>query len=533
VARAQPEREARPAWPRRLAGQRRGLSRRRLLGAALGLAASPLLAACQPLASSGPSIVGGGRLAIGLSAEPAGLDPLLQTGLVEAGVYANVFDPLVGRDPDGRLQPALAESYRPLDALRWEFSLRQDVRFHNGEPFDAGSVRATIERMLDPASGSVVRPQLTAIERVETPERYRAIVVTRQPFAPLLAELTQLMMLPPGALAAAGPEGFADRPIGTGPFRLVEWARDDRLALEAFPEHWRGGPSLRRLVFRPLPDIATRAAAFRAGELDLATNLLAHQARGLAERGLRLAERPGVQALYLRLHARKPPLDDPRVRQAIVQAVDLDRLLATLYQGHARRINGPYPPEVFGYDHAAPLQVYDPERARALLREAGLTSGAALTLETPRGRYPGDDQVAQAIAEQLGRVGLRVEIRAVEWGAYLARVQAGQGEHLFLLAGTNRTFDPHFTIVRLYASAAPFGRDYYGNPRIDGLADEAAATLEPDRRRALYSQILAILRSEAPALWIGQLADLYGLNARLDWTPRADGLLWMHQASLR
>jgi peptide/nickel transport system substrate-binding protein len=273
-------------------------------------------------------------------------------------------------------------------------------------------------------------------------------------------------------------------------------------------------------------------AELRVGQLGLATDVPVHRLAELDQAGFQVLERPGVQALYVRLHARKPPLDDVRVRRAIVQAIDVDGLIDALYDGHARRINGPYPPEVFGYDADAPLPTYDPAGAQALLRDAGLAGGFGLSFDLPRGRYPAGEQVAQVVSEQLNRIGIQVELRAAEWGAYLSQVQAGQGGHLFLLAGTNRTFDPHFTITRLYADSSPFGRSYYGNPRIGPLAAEAAGTLDPERRRALYRQILQILRDDAPAIWLAQLADLYGAERRLAWSPRADSLLWMYSARL-
>jgi peptide/nickel transport system substrate-binding protein len=471
-------------------------------------------------------------LTVALGADPAGLDPLLQTGLVEASVYSNIFDPLVGLDEQGRLEPALAESYRALDDRSWEFKLRPGVRFHNGEAFDSSSVRATIERMLDPESKSVVRAQLGAIDRVETPDAQTAIVVTKQPFAPLLAELSGLMMLPTRALAEVGQEGLGLQPIGTGPFRFVRWVRDDSLTLEAYESHWRGSPTFKMLDFRPIPDPATRLAALRAGQVDLMTNVGVDHVDGLVQQGIEVLEQPGIQTLYVRLHARKPPLDDVRVRRALVQAVNIDQIIAAIYQGKARRVNGPFPPEVFGYDAQAAAQAYDPDQSRALLREAGLADSLALTFEVPQGRYPAGDQVAQAVAEQLGRVGVQVNLRFAEWGAYLSKVQAGQGEHLFLLAGTNRTFDPHFTITRIYANASPFGMHYLGNQRVDSLAAEAAASLDPERRRQLYGQTLELLRAEAPAIWLAQLSDLYAAQSRLSWTPRTDSLLWMFPASL-
>ncbi len=497
------------------------LTRRALLAGTAGAVAATAMQACRPAAGPSTSLV------VGQGADPAGLHPLLQTGLVEASVYGNLFDPLIALDTDGRVQPGLAEAWEARDDRTWAFRLRARVTFHNGEPFDSRSVRFTVEQVLDPATASPIRAQLDAIERVETPDPRTAVVVTKRPFAPLLAELTQLMMLP-ASHTGQGDSGV--RPVGTGPFRFAEWVRDDRLVLEATAGHWRGAPAVNRLEFRPLPDTATRMAAVRAGQVHLATNVPVDQAATLEREGLRVAGRPGVQTLYVRLHARKPPLDDLRVRQAIAHAVDVDRLIATVYGGRARRVNGPYPPEVFAYDEAAPLPTHDPERARTLLRAAGVGPGTPLVLETPRGRYPKDDQVAQVIQADLAEVGLAVQISVLEWAAYLEKVQAGRGEHLFLLAGTNRTFDPHFTIVRLYTTTSAFGKAYYGNPAIDPLAVEAAATRDPDRRRALYRQILGILRADVPALLIAQLDDLYALRPQLTWHPRADSLLWLHDA---
>jgi peptide/nickel transport system substrate-binding protein len=268
-------------------------------------------------------------------------------------------------------------------------------------------------------------------------------------------------------------------------------------------------------------------ASVRAGQADLAVYVPVDHLPTLEREGIGVVGRPGVQALYVRLNARKPPLDDVRVRQAIVHAVDVNQIIAALFGGRARRITGPYPPEVLGYDITAPLPAYDPDLARALLREAGLAAGTTLVFETPQGRYPQDGQVALAIAGFLEQVGLRVELRTTEWGAYLKKLQAGDGEHLFLLAVTNRTFDPHFTIVRLYGGASAFGRAYYGNPEIDPLAAQAAAEMDPERRLALYGRILEMLRADVPALWLAQLDDLYAVRPNVHWQPRADSLLWL------
>ena len=372
------------------------MNRRTLLAGAGAAIAAPILQGCLPRipplpSGSSPTSTPGapsGRLAVVQGADPAGLHPLLQTGLVEASVYGNIFDPLVALDADGRLQPGLAESWQARDDRSWTFTLRSGVSFHNGEPFDAESVRFTLEQMLDPAVASPIRAQLGQIERVETPDPRTAVIVTERPFAPLLAELTGLMMVPPAHTSRVGPTGLANQPVGTGPFRFVERVKDDRIVLEANGEHWRGPPGVGRLEFRPVPDTAGRLAAVRTGQVDLATNVPPEQVATLERDGVVVARRPGIQALYVRLNLRKPPLDDLGVRQAIAHAVDLDQVIATVYGGLARRLNGPYPPEVFAYDPDAPLQAYDPERARSLLRAAGVSKEPTLVFEAPRGRYP-------------------------------------------------------------------------------------------------------------------------------------------------
>ncbi|MCC6178731.1 MAG: hypothetical protein IT305_25780 [Chloroflexi bacterium] len=509
-------------------------SRRDFLRHAVAVAATTLVApmlaatasACSRLPSPRPS------LTVALGADPAGLNPLLQTGLVEASVHTNIYDSLAFLDAEGAPQAALAESWRVLDDRTWEFRLRPNVTFHNGEPFDSSAVRFTVETMLDPASKSPVKAQLDSIDRVETPTPLVVRIVTKKPFAPLLAELTALAMLPPRHAAASGMDALSERPVGTGPFRFVEWAHDDRLVLDANRQHWRGAPGVDRVEFRPIPDAATRLAALRTAQVDLSTSISVDQVSELASAELRLFRRPGIQTLYLRLHARRPPLDDVRVRRAVAHAIDVDTIVEKLYGGYARRVTAPFPSNVFGYDPSVAPVPYDPARARALLTEAGYGDGVQVSLETPRGRYPMDDQLALVVAGSLRGVGIEVEQSTLEWGAYLKKINAGQGQDVFLLAGTNRTFDPHFTMARIYANASSFGRDYYGNPDIDPLVSDAAATLDADRRRALYQQLLGTLRTDVPAVWLAQLDDLYGARPSLEWQPRADSLTWLWGAKL-
>ena len=496
----------------------RALTRRALLRGGAGLAAAAALAACLPppvqRARRGPA----GCVVVGLGAEPAGLDPLQHTGLGEAGVYTNIYDSLLGRAADGTLIPALAESYRALDERTWEFRLRRGVSFHNGEAFDSDSVRATLEYLLDPAGKSPIRAQLETIERVETPEPHVAIVATRQPFAPLLAELAGLMMLPPRALGEAGPEALAQKPVGTGPFRFVEWVRGDRLTLETNEAHWRGSPGFQRLELRPRPDTATHMAEARAGQLSLSVDVPVDHLPALEQAGLRIAERPGIQALYVRLNARKPPLDDPRLRHALSLGIDRQALVDTVLLGRGR----PGLPSFVHPDSpwalAGMQPHHDPAAAESLLDEAGYARGPDGVRRAPDGaplRFsvlvssfePQDIRAVQLAAQQLEPLGVRLQAEVLDPATLRERRTAPPGQI--------PTYDMYVSVLEAHAHVDPDALYYffhspgpkgfggsitgYTNPDFDRLA-EAATTAEIPERKQLWARMQELLAAENPVL---------------------------------
>src|SRR5207248_946377 len=199
---------------------------------------------------------------------------------IRAAVGASLFDSLVGRDAEGRIVPELAESWKTLDDTTWQFKLRRGVVFHNGEPFNAEAVRFTVQRVLDPEQKSPNRANIGEITRVDAVDDFTVNLVTKQPYAPLLNRLIDFPIVPPKYAAEKG-SAFALRPVGTGPFRFVALVKDEHLTVAAFDRHWRGASKVSRVVFKPIPEPFTRAAALRNAEVDLITTVPPNLAREL------------------------------------------------------------------------------------------------------------------------------------------------------------------------------------------------------------------------------------------------------------
>ncbi|HJR01013.1 MAG TPA: ABC transporter substrate-binding protein, partial [Methylomirabilota bacterium] len=355
--------------------------------AALRLAALLLLLlAAGPARAQSP-----GELRVALPWTPENLDPTMNLSSIRAKVGVGIFDSLVGRDAENRITPQLAESWKALDDLTLQLKLRRGVVFHNGEPFNAEAVRFTFERVLDPSQKSPNRANVGEVARVEVVDDHTVNLVLRQPYAPLLNRLIDFPIVPPRYTAEKGNQGLALRPVGTGPFKFVELVKDDHMIVEAFDRHWRGAPKVRRIVYKPIPEPFTRAAALRNNEVDVIDTVPPNLAAEL-ERvgGLRVQRVPSTWIIYLGLNAFNKPLSDVRVRQALNYATDVEALVKSVLDGNGRRMTGPFTPQMFGFDATVKGYGPDPARARRLLAEAGYPDGVEITLESPAGRYQGD-----------------------------------------------------------------------------------------------------------------------------------------------
>ncbi|HET7874072.1 MAG TPA: ABC transporter substrate-binding protein [Methylomirabilota bacterium] len=492
-----------------------------VLAAVFALAAAPAAAGAQSA----------GELRVAIPWTPENLDPTMNLSSIRAAVGVSLFDSLVGREGDNRIAPQLAESWKLLDDLTWQFKLRRGVVFHNGEPFNAEAVRYTIQRVLDPEQKSPNRANIAEIARVDVLDDYTVNVVTRQPYAPLINRFLDFPIVPPKYTADKGNAAFALRPVGTGPFRFVELVKDDRMVVEAFDRHWRGAPKVKRIVFKPIPEPFTRAAALRNNEVDLITTIPPNLARELDRvAGIRVQRVPSTWQIYLGLNAFRKPLSDARVRQALNYATDVDAIIKNVLDGNGKRLEGPFTPHMFGYDPGARGYQHDAARARRLLSEAGYPDGVEITLDAPAGRYQGDKEIAEALGGQWQKAGFKPRVQVAEWGAYFKRYLGKQFQDAYLLG----LGGPMQDADELYNLVSSKGRGlYYKNERVDQFFDLGRSSTDPARRRQIYRDLARAMIEDATWVFLMQQVDIYATRDRLSWTPRADQWMLFHDATLK
>lgn len=489
-------------------------------GLCLLILASAALAGCFSAGPAEPKT----SVIIAQGVDTTTLDPHLHNETTSANITWQIFDGLLRRGSDMKLEPELALSVEPVSDLTWELKLRPGVRFHNGEEFDAASVKFSLERILDPATKSPQISNLSFIDRVEIIDSLTVQITTRLPY-PLLRERLILPMVPPEYIREHGALYFAANPVGTGPYQFVSWMKDEAVVLAANPAYWRGAPAIAQATFRPIPENSARAAELQTGAVDLIVNIPPHLAENIkTDASVKVSETPGCRLIFIQLVTdRGGPLADPRVRQALNYAVDVQSIIDTVLGGYGQRSTQPLTPQDFGYHPGISGYSYNPAKARQLLAAAGYPDGFDFPLDIPSGRYVMDKEVAEAIAGYLGAVGIRVKLNVNEWGVHTQKILEGKMEGGYLIGWGNNLFDADATLFPNFRSGERIC--FYQNEAVDSLLDQARTTLDRPAREALYHRAAEKITADAPLILLYQQHDVYGLNPRLDWQPRPDEVI--------
>lgn len=516
--------------------RRRRLSRRTVLGwAGLGGAAAGLAtfgvrptggaARGVPLGAQGTPTGGAvPELAIDLAGEPPSLDPAIVYDVDGWSIVHSVYDALVQYGPDGTLEPLLAESWALPDPLTYEFRLRQDVRFHNGEPFDARSVAFSVAHIQDPDVGSQLRETFLVIERVEEVDPFTVRLHLTRPAPWLPAQMAAwLAMLPPG-YAADPANDFGANPVGTGPYRFVRWERGSAIELERNPDAFAGSPKGRpvaeRPTFRFVPDGGTRVSDLLAGMSGLVRGVPVDQVETVRGGRAEVIAQPLSGSAWVRIPTDVAPFDDVRVRRALNHAVDVDAIVGALLGGYGRRLATFFVEGGLGYDPDLAPFPYDPDEARRLLAEAGHADGFETALEFASTER---EDVVAAVAGQLEEVGLRVTVRPIERATFNT-TWTDPATAPLRFATWRPLFDP-YTLLNLLVSDQGF-LSRHANPTAQPLIDAGAAETDEARRGETYRQLGRVLREEPAAIYLYGLTALYGVAEGVpDWTPRPDDYL--------
>ena len=499
--------------------------------------AAVLVAALPVAAPAAPPAVPQGKVTIAQGVDPTTLDPMNHQETPAGNICRNIFDTLLERDAELKIQPALAREMPKLVAPTvWEFKLRPGMKFHNGEPVDAEAVKFSLERLVDPKNKMRGAPPFAPLSHVEIVDPLTVRLHTKAPWPILDTQMSapQASIVPPKYYRDKDTVAVSRAPVGSGPYRFVRWVKDDRIELEAYEQYWRGAPRIKTLVFRPIPDDAVRVAALQNGEIDVAVNIPPHMANIIANHPkLFLTTAPSVRTIQLMYYTHQydaqhklvgpypGPTADKRVRWAMNYAVDVDDIIKNVLDGKAQRVGLMLTDRHFGFDPAIKPIKQDLAKSKQLLTEAGFPGGLEITLNSPQGRYVRDKEVAEAIAGQLTKAGIRTTVRTHEWVHYFGNLAYNhKTPPVWLIGWGGGAYDAETVYVPLFRSGR-FLSNYY-NADFEGMIEQAQSTMDAKKRYELYQRINRLWVDDAAAMPLYQQLDLYGATKRMAWKARGD-----------
>lgn len=454
-------------------------------------------------------------LVVAQGADAVTLDPHGTNDQPGSRVSKQIYNTLVFATEEMELVPALAKSWEQIDLLTWEFKLVEGVKFHNDEELKASDVKFTFERMIDsPTVAHILGP----VSEIEIIDEYTVRLITSEPFAPLLAHLTHTAcsILNEKAVTDEG-EDYGQKPVGTGPFKFVDWKLGDKIILERFDDYFKGAASVEKVVFKNVPEGTSRTMGLETGEIDIAYDVEpVDKDRVKEHERLKLIEAPSFSSQYLGYNTRKAPFDDIKVRQAINHAVDVQDIINTVLNGGGKIATSPLTGAIFGANNDIEGYDYDVKKAKALLAEAGYADGFTTTIWT--NDSPLRASIAEIVQAQLKEVGIEAKIEVVEWSAYLARTSAGEHD-MFILGWTTVTGDADYGLYALYHSSqhgSAGNRTFYSNPEVDKLLDIGRTEPEEQKRLEAYRKAQEIIVEEAPQLFLYFAKDNVGIQKNVE-----------------
>ncbi|WP_230533298.1 ABC transporter substrate-binding protein [Microvirga roseola] len=468
-----------------------------------------LAAALLLTVSFAPAYAAKTSLVVGMPIEPPGLDPTIAAPVaIREVTWANLYEGLVRIDRNGKVQPLLAKSWEVSpDGLTYTFKLQDGVKFHDGTTFDSADVKFAFDRARDPKSTNAQKQIFAPIESIETPDPQTVVIKLKHPSGNFLTYLGW------GDAVIVAPETAAtnaSNPVGTGPFTFKSWTRGDRVELTKNPDYWQKDKvQLENVTFRFISDAQAQVAALKAGDVDAFPNL------GAPELFAEFQKDPRFKAVagntegetVAGMNNAKKPFDDVRVRRALMHAIDRKALIEGAYSGFGQPIGSFFSPNHPAFVDTTDVIPYDPEKAKALLKEAGYGDGLSISIKAPQMAYA--SRSAELISAMLSEVGVDLQIIPTEFPAKWI-------EEVF----KNKNYD-----VTIVSHTEPldidiFARDNYyfnyQNPKFKELMAEIARTTDEKERHAKYAEAQKILAEDVPALFLFQLPKLGVWNAKLE-----------------
>ena len=482
-------------------------------------------------AGSGGTPVKGGTLVVQGHTEVASLHPDDAQPWVHYVLVRNIHEPLVDLDYDYQLTPVLAVSYEAAsDGMSYTFTLQTGVTFHDGQPFTAKDVKYNFDWYKNPQNAAVLGTDFAEIGEVETPDDETVVVnMTKVNAAFLPVAVTEMMIVSPAVHEQTGKDNYTPQAVGTGPYKLEEWKAVEQTTLVAFPEYWRGAPNIDTFREEVVPEGSVRAIALRSGTSDnpvwalQATDNLAF----IQEDKFDVTRAAGKDLLFFPLNNDKPALSEKVVRQAMLTAIDRDRLVTDLERGLAVKATSNLTPAiVFYYNPDVKQYDYDPEAARTMLDEAGWVPGDdgireknGVRLAFTASLITGDQRrraTAEVVQQDLKLVGVDMQIEERPAAAITEGLPSGELESS-LFDWTFGAAEPDARSTLRSDGTRNFSR--YKNPQMDELLDQGVAIVDPAARQPIYKQVQEIVAEDVPFLYLMYYEDIRVWNRRVQGRP--------------
>lgn len=489
------------------------------------------------------------EIVIALTSDAVHVDPQQGNELTSNIMFNHFYDTLVRRTPELDFVPGLAESWELKDDLTWVFTLRKGVKFHNGEELKASDVIFSIERCKTQLQSNLVR----FIAEAKAVDDYTVEIKTPQPYAVLHMDLSEFHILNEKYVTEVGDEKLNLEPMGTGPYKLVEWIKEDHLTMAAFDDYYLGAPAIKNVTFRPITNPATRTAALLSGEVDIIQDLAVRDVdRVKAENDFEVITRPSLLNVVLALDYREKsptidlpvnPMKDVKVREAIANAIDVNTIIKVIMNGLATPSDQYIPSSHIGYVDGLNFREtypFDLEKAKALMKEAGYEKGFTMSLDATNNRYVNDQHITQALATMLAKINITVKLNLMPKSNFFGYIRVPSDKSSFIMSGWDT---PSGDAGGMYNSMlysrdkkegyAGANRNAYASDEFDSWIDKADATPNVEERDKYLQEATKVAIRDIVLIPLHYEQDLYAAKKNIDLKPRMDKFIWAYEIDIK
>ncbi|HEY0919490.1 ABC transporter substrate-binding protein [Devosia sp.] len=484
-------------------------------------------------------------LMVGFTLDADTLDPANHRKRETETIIRNMYDGLLTRDGDMKVVPEIAESFVQVSPTVYDFKIRSGVKFHDGTEMTAEDVKFTLDRItVEGAMDGQTSPRqglMGPVASVEVVDDNTVRINLKEPWPILPAMLPNQQIVSKAFVEKGGAGALSTAENGTGPFKLVEWRKGDSIIMERFDDYYGGSPDIPpvgkacvdRVIFKIIPESASRVAALLAGDVDIINELPAFSIEQVkANPNTDVMTVNGTRSFFIAMNMQGEYFDDPKVRQAAAHAIDRQLIIDRILAGNAVAINGILSPDAFGASEL-PTYAYDPEKAKALLAEAGYPDGIDVTMDV-EGAFK---DTAEAVASLLTKAGIRTTV-AVGEGAQLVEKWRTQGKpktgDMYFTSWGNGSLDPFDIFTPTHRTNDRGNSSGYANEKLDALLDAAAIELDAEKRAGMYREAELMINADLPYVYLWVPQDIYGVSKRLSgWKPSADSRINLHDACVQ